>query len=234
MKFLNFNIRLGGQSRTPQIIDYLLCNDFDMIVLSEFILDKHGKEIIQKLANNGYKTQPSNKEGYGLLIASKKDFKTKKLEDMWAEVYIPEMDLYVLGIYVPDQPGADKSLFWKKIIEYAAKNTKENVLITGDFNSCGKEDSSNGTEYYAKDLMKLEELGYSDLWKCYSKDKVNRYTWFYYSGEGFRLDYAFVSPKLAASLQEVIAYHNFDLRTSKVSDHSALCVNWKKLNENSY
>lgn len=228
IKILTFNIKLGGQNRTPKIIDYLLSNHFDLIILTEFIMNDNGQKIIQRLTNEGYKTQASNEEeGYGSFIASKNGFMTKKVEDRWAEVYIPKMDLYVLGVYVPDQPGADKNTFWNKIIEYAENNIHENVLITGDFNSCTKEDSSNATQYHAKDLMKLEELGYIDLWKCYSKEEDDRYTWFHYSGTGFRLDYAFISPKLAASLEEVFIYHDSNLLNSKISDHSSINVNWK-------
>lgn len=228
MKFLNFNIKLGGQNRTNEIMNYIIKNDFDFIVLTVFIMDQCGKEIIQELAHKGYKTQASNEEGgYGSLIASKNDFIIEKIEDRWTEAYFPDMDLYMLGVYVPDKPGAYKSLFWKKIIKFSEKNIHKNVLITGDFNSCVKEDSSNATEYYAKDLKKLEDLGYIDLWKCYSKDKSDRYTWFYHTGEGFRLDYAFVSPKLDASLEDVVTYHDSDLMKSKISDHSPLCVNWE-------
>ncbi len=96
-------------------------------------------------------------------------------------------------------------------------------MITGDFNSCTKEDSSNGTEYYAAELNKLEEMGFNDLWKYYSTDKSDRFTWFYHSGEGFRLDYAFISPKLSKSLKDVEVFHDSALRENKVSDHS-LCT----------
>ncbi|MDP3066710.1 MAG: hypothetical protein Q8N08_08225, partial [Methanobacteriaceae archaeon] len=135
-----------------------------MIVLTEFIKNDNGQQIIQKLADMGYKTEISNDDGRnGSFIASKDEFVTRKVEDRWVEVYIPEKDLQVWGVYVPDQPGAQKDLFWKKILEYAKEHREENVVIIGDFNSCTTEDSSNKTEYYAKDLMKLEELGYIDL-----------------------------------------------------------------------
>jgi exonuclease III len=45
------------------------------------------------------------------------------------------------------------------------KNIDKNIMIMGDFNSCTKEDSANGTDYNPKDLIKLEKLGYNDLWK---------------------------------------------------------------------
>lgn len=228
MRILNFNIRLGGGKRTPQILNYLTSNDFDLIVLTEFIKNNNGEEIINSLRNFGYRTEVSNEEGgYGSFIASKEEFVTKSIEDRWAEVYIPKLDLYVLGIYVLDQPGAYKNSFWQKILEYAADRKGENVLITGDFNSCTNEDSSNGTEYYAAELNKLERIGYSDLWNCYSNDKSNRYTWFYHSREGFRLDYVFVSLQLAQRFNEVRVWHESEVRENKVSDHSSLCIDCK-------
>ena len=228
MRVLNFNIRFGGQNRTPKILDYLKNNDFDLIVLTEFIKNDNGLKIIDKLINKGYTIQSSNEDGtMGSFIASKFNFITKNAEDRWTEVYLPKMDLFVLGVYVPDKLGSEKNLFWKKILEYAEKNIDKNVLITGDFNSCTNDDSSNKTEYNSDDLMKLEELGYIDLWKYNSKEESDRYTWFYYSGTGFRLDYAFVSPKYAPSLMDVSANHDSQILESKISDHSPLLVNWK-------
>lgn len=228
MRILNFNIRLGGAKRTPQILNYLTSNDFDLIILTEFIKNKNGEDIINCLSNQGYFIQISNENGgYGSFIASKHDFLTISIEDRWAGVYIPKMDLYVLGVYVQDEPGARKNSFWTKILKYAAEYSHENVLITGDFNSCTKEDSSNGTEYYAAELNKLERIGYNDLWNCYSNDKSNRYTWFYHSGEGFRLDYAFVSLQLDQRLNEVKVWHESEVRENKVSDHSPLCIDCK-------
>jgi exodeoxyribonuclease-3 len=225
MRILNFNIRFGGEKRTSKIVDYLMSNDFDMIVLTEFIKNDNGKEIISKLVDKGYKTQPSNENGdLGSFIASREPFVVKTVEDRWVEIYIPTMDLYVLGVYVPDQLGFEKNSFWKKILDYAEKNVDKKVLITGDFNSCTKEDSANKTEYNAKDLIKLEELGYIDLWKYNATDDCKGYTWFHHSGTGFRLDYAFVSHELALTLEDVSVYSDSQIREAKISDHSPLVV----------
>ena len=115
MRILNFNIRFGGEKRTYKIVDYLLNNDFDMIVLTEFIKNDNGNEIIPKLVEKGYKTQPSNENGeLGSFIASKEEFITKNVEDRWVEVYIPMMDLYVLGVYVPDNMGQERTYSGRK------------------------------------------------------------------------------------------------------------------------
>ena len=225
MRILNFNIRFGCEKRSAKIVDYLLNNDFDMIVLTEFVKNDNGKEIISKLVDKGYKIQPSNENGeLGPFIACKEVFVTKNVEDRWVEVYIPKMDLYVLGVYVPDTYGVEKNQFWKKILDYAEKNNDKKVLITGDFNSCSKEDTASKSEYNSKDLLKLGELGYIDLWKYNSKDESDSYTWFHYSGTGFRLDYAFVSSKLAVTLEDVSVYSDSQIRESKISDHSPLVV----------
>jgi exodeoxyribonuclease III len=63
------------------------------------------------------------------------------------------MDLNVLGVYIPVSRGTEKNLFWKKILEYSKKNIDKNLLIMGDFNSCTKDDSANGTDYNPKDLI---------------------------------------------------------------------------------
>ncbi len=224
MRVLNFNIRFCGEKRTSKIVDYLLGNDFDMIVLTEFIKNDNGNGIIRKLVEKGYKTQPSNMDsGMGSFIASKETFVTKNITDRWVEVYIPKIDLHVLGVYVPDNVGMEKNLFWKKILDYARGNVNKKVMITGDFNRCTKEDSSNESGY-SKELMKLEELGYIDLWKYNETVESGGYTWFHPPVNGFRLDYAFVSPELALTLEDVSIYSDSQIRKSKLSDHSPLVV----------
>ncbi len=75
------------------------------------------------------------------------------------------------------------------------------MILIGNFNSCTKEDSANQTDYNPKDLIKLEELGYIDLWKYYSIEDYDKYTWYHATGTGFKIDYTFVFSKLAATLK---------------------------------
>ena len=229
MRILNFNIRFGGGKRTQEILDYTLNNDFDLIVLTEFVNNKNGQIIIDSLVDHDYKVQPSNDDGsLGSFIACSENFVTNNIEDRWAEVYIPDVDLYILGVYVPVSGGSEKNLFWRRILDYSQEHVDKNVMIMGDFNSCTKDDSANQTDYNPKDLIELEELGYIDLWKSYSIDESDRYTWYHPTGTGFRIDYAFVSPRLAASLQEVSAFQDSELRESKISDHSPLVIRLEK------
>ena len=101
------------------------------------------------------------------------------------------------------------------------------MILIGDLNSCTKEDSANQTDYNPKDLIKLEELGYIDLWKYHSIEDSDKYTWYHATGTGFRIDYTFISSKLAATLKDVTSYQDRHIRESKISDHSPLVIDWK-------
>ena len=61
------------------------------------------------------------------------------------------------------------------------------MILIGDLNSCTKEDSANQTDYNPKDLIKLDELGYIDLWNYHSIEDSDKYTWYHATGTGFRL-----------------------------------------------
>ena len=88
-----------------------------------------------------------------------------------------------------------------------------------------KLDSANRTDYNPTDLIKLEGLGYIDLWKYNPNKDSDRYTWYHHAGTGFRIDYAFVSPKLGDRLRDVSSTHDKSIRESKISDHSPLIIN---------
>ncbi|MDP3035692.1 MAG: endonuclease/exonuclease/phosphatase family protein [Methanobacteriaceae archaeon] len=229
MKIINLNIRSGGSKRrNPLIIDYLLKNEPDLIILTEFIYNESGKQIIKELESHGYQTKPSNIDGaYGSFIASRIEMKVEKVEDRWSEIYLPEFDLYVLGAYFPAQVGKEKNDFWKKVLEYSEKNLNKNILIAGDFNSCSKDDSENMTEYNPQDLKKLESLNYIDLWKISSFDEAHKYTWFYHDNTGFRIDYAFVSNDLYSNIKDVSVIHDSNVRESKISDHLGMILEWE-------
>ena len=115
MRILNFNIRFGGGKRTQEILDYILNNDFDLIVLTEFVNNDKGQIIIDNLDDKGYTTQSSNEDtNLGCFIACKEDFVTNNVEDRWADVYIPKMDLNVLGVLFQSVGELKRIYFGKK------------------------------------------------------------------------------------------------------------------------
>jgi exonuclease III len=197
MKLLSLNLRYGGQSRTDSILNYINNQQPDILVLGEYKDDVNGQKMKTTLQEEGFYFEESGDKVLGVLVASKHPFTTIDKNPRWVEIELKDNDLKVLGVYVPTGSGDKefKDSFWLKILNYARENQDKNCIITGDFNSCGKEDTMNLT-YSEKELKELLSLNWIDSWASYKNDDSERYTWFSNAGNGFRLDYIFLSPKL--------------------------------------
>jgi exodeoxyribonuclease III len=154
-------------------------------------------------------------------------------------------DLEVLGIHVPDVKTTDgdgrpnmtleyKRLFWDALIRFGKEKMEgeENAIILGDFNTgLNSVDKAPGTgDFYLSACMQafkdLQDPGgrkWVDAWrKFHRKPSHVDYTWYMPGGAGFRLDYAFLSPKLADRLKA--AQYSPLERENGLSDHSMLIV----------
>lgn len=223
MKLISLNLFWGGQNRTESILKYLVDHNADLIVLSEFKKDKNGILIKETLKNEGYDFEDSNDENLGVLVASKYPFTLIQKKDRWVEIELNDNDLRISGVYVPtgSRDKQFKDAFWQKILKYAQENQKNRCIITGDFNSCGKEDTMNLT-YNEKDLKELLSLGWVDSWASHNNNDHQRYTWYSNVGNGFRLDYAFLSPILNDIIKIVDVSHDSKAREEGLTDHSPI------------
>ena len=125
-----------------------------------------------------------------------------------------------------------KKLFWQALLRYAkdAMDEGQNAVITGDFNtglnSVDKTPAGEGF-YLSECMQELKDLTdkdgrkWVDAWrKFHRKPSHTDYTWFSPGGEGYRLDYAFVSPALG---DKVKGARCSDLERQKgQSDHAML------------
>lgn len=145
-------------------------------------------------------------------------------------IELSDYNLRLLGVYVPtgSKDKKFKDLIWQEILQFAQENKDTTCIITGDFNSCTKEDSMNKTQYNAAELEKLRNIGWIDSWAHYN-DESEGYTWYSNVGNGFRFDYAFLSPKLAKELEVVDVNHDSKKREEKMSDHSPLIMEYSLL-----
>jgi len=154
-------------------------------------------------------------------------------------------DIEVLGIHVPDVKTLDgdgklnqtleyKKLFWEALIRFAQEKMarEEKVIILGDFNTglntVDKEPGA-GDFYLSGCMQKFLELRdahgrkWVDAWRKFHRRQSHvDYTWYLPGGQGFRLDYAFLSPALSDKLKGV-RYSTLE-RESGLSDHSMLIV----------
>jgi exonuclease III len=232
--FLTWNLRHGGKkTEINNIISSLIFHDTDVIVLTEYRENENGNLIISTLKKNGWTyAQSSNppKNENGILIMSKLPIEKRNLNSdelpealhRWNEVYIPAFDMYVLGIHIPNiNEKNDKKNHWEKAISYAKSNLHNRCIIIGDFNSCLNEDCEGTAIKYSDYLQELLKLGWIDSWREFNKG-VKDYSWYSNVQNGFRIDYAFISPLLKENL--LVSYHSHRERIKNYSDHSILVV----------
>jgi exonuclease III len=138
-------------------------------------------------------------------------------------VVIPALDLTLLAVHVPN-----RSEMWKKqefldaTEAFAVETTAQRALIVGDLNNALPEDfQGNITIPESIYLQRLLDWGWVDAWRLLNPG-VYEYTWFSHRQNGFRLDHCFASPLLAPKVVAATLRH--DVRTSGLSDHSALTV----------
>lgn len=67
----------------------------------------------------------------------------------------------------------------------------------------------------------IESAGFIDAWRARYPER-REFSWYNHRGNGFRLDHAFCSAGLFASVRNV--YYSHDERTRGISDHSAMIV----------
>jgi len=70
-------------------------------------------------------------------------------------------------------------------------------------------------------MEKLNKAGWIDSWR-YLNPRKKEFTWYSNVKNGFRLDYAYLSPALKQYLLQV--NHSHQERIDKLSDHSSLII----------
>ena len=101
----------------------------------------------------------------------------------------------------------------KKIQEILNKiREKKNLIIIGDFNTGLKIDSEGAMFKCSEYMETLINIGWTDAWRKIHGIKLD-YTWFSNTGNGFRIDYTFLSKSIQDNL--VDAYYSHDERINK-------------------
>ena len=232
MRIIEWNIRHGGsEKRMPGIIDSIDRFDADIAVLTEFRCSFEGV-IRQALAHKGFKnilTSNPTTGINGILVASKVEINQipikyipSDLQHRWLELLVPIGDFRLLCIHVPEaRKKNDKEAFWKSILMYAEFMKDERALIVGDFNTGLKQDAQGTPFVFSNYMEELVSKDWKDVWRERNPE-TREYSWYSNEKNGFRLDYAFSSPRLASDVMDI--HYSHEPRIEGHSDHSMLIL----------
>lgn len=238
MKLMTWNIRHGG-SNVANITGSLLYHQADIIVLTEFRVNTVGRQLCLSLADSGWQYQASSNRlplSNGVLVAAKVPFEVCAHDSIgpteterWIEVQFADFGLF--AVYLRPITGGKTSeernkkkhsffQFWDSLLDIARDRVNSSFIFAGDFNT-GKHyiDERGATLYGSHYIDHMESIGFIDAWR-YLHANEREYTWFSYKGNGFRLDYVFLSLGIKDCLLD--AYHSHVERENRISDHSAL------------
>lgn len=232
MRLLTWNIRHGGNAkRFEDLVQAIQAHDADIIVLTEF-RRKSDIPLETELRELGWTwvatTNPPAGTN-GILIASRFEMQCVSHDpvapcppERWLEVRFPSLDLAVSGIHIPGAGDKwDKLSYWRQLVTIANARASGHHVLVGDFNT-GRKIDAEGTPFkYAEYMDELEAQGWVDAFRVQNPE-AREFTWYSTAGNGFRLDYAYLSKALASYL--VLARHSQAERLVKLSDHAPLVV----------
>ena len=235
VKVLAWNIRHGG-SASQTLAPAIVLHNPDVVVLCEF--REKSRMLLDELRFLGWAhsaASPVRGPINGVAIASKLPLDTRTAPfggppfDRWGIEAGVSPDLTVLGLYAPladslDSSPAIQRQFWNTVHRMAAERQNERVLLIGDFNT-----GATGTDCpvavpCADAFEDLSTMGWVDAWRLCNPD-ANDFSYVHHAnGETsrWRIDHAFVSPALAASVTS--CWYSHDERERWVSDHSMLLI----------
>ncbi len=234
MRLLTWNIRHGGNTRAfPQVAEIIRVAAPDVVALTEF---RSGKSdgLIEQLRAIGLvyvatTAPPKNTNGIALLSRTPVSRQLAPADIMpyrWLEVSPEGHDVSVVGLHIPvagqGEAQERKRMFWQRVVEFARRRRCDRVILIGDMNT-GLPIDSQGTPFIFGEYMEeLIALGWTDAWRRIHGPDSREYTWFSSAGNGFRLDYALVSPPLAEHIRD--ATHMHCAREQGMPDHIPLVV----------
>jgi exonuclease III len=226
MRLLAWNIRQGGGSRLPRIVEALQRHDADILVLSEYRGGPSAVRLLAALDALGYRyaTSLAPPPGRtGVLIAARCSFEEHGPVDGVIEPYrmvsVAFASLRLVGIYMPNLLA--KIPYWEALITLCSDCTGP-ALAIGDFNTCRPYlDEAGAIDRCAYFMDRIAEIGFCDLWRQRNPE-LREFSWFSTRGNGFRIDHAFLSEALAARVGPIRYSH--DERLAGLSDHSPLIL----------
>ena len=256
MRISSWNVN-SVRARLENILDYLKKEKPEILMLQEIKAQEINfpKESFEKI---GYKNYVFGQKSYnGVAFLSKVDISnvnTKFINDplgqariICGSISLKEKEILLINIYAPNGNPIESekynykkkwlNLFTNKIAEILNKN--KNIIISGDFNIIPEEIDVYDYKRYENDaLYKIEirkkfreliNLGLTDVYRYFFKDKIEYTFWDYFAGSwqknyGMRIDHFLASNNVLRDIKS-IKINKTPRGKLKPSDHTPIEIN---------
>ena len=253
MRISSWNVN-SVRARLENVLDYLKKQKPDILMLQEIKAQEINfpSESFKKI---GYKSHIFGQKSYnGVAFLSKVDISnvsTKFINDplsqariIYGTISLKKKEIILINIYVPNGNPVESekydykkkwlNLFVDKITETLKEN--KNIIISGDFNIIPEEiDVYNFKRYENDALFKIEirkkfreliNLGLTDVYRYFFKDKIEYTFWDYFAGSwqknyGMRIDHFLASNNVLKDIKS-IKINKTPRGKLKPSDHTPI------------
>ena len=199
-----------------------------MLVLTEYRIGPASDALDSGLQRLGYawasKLRPPRGSN-GTLIVSRRRFVdmgpiAPDLAEPWRLPQVRFGAMRLVGVYMPNLKA--KIPYWEAVVAHLAPFAGRSALAIGDFNTCraylDEAGAIDGTAYF---MDRVQEAGFRDVWRDRNPEK-REFSWYSHRKNGFRIDHAFLSPRLARRTRAIGYVHG--PREAGLSDHSMMVV----------
>ncbi|MFD7735036.1 endonuclease/exonuclease/phosphatase family protein [Kitasatospora phosalacinea] len=242
LRLLALNIESPSAARVRRQLDWLYATGANCLVLTEVKVGEGADLLVRELSSSGYtvaRPRTGADDKYMTVIATKGYDTTPtplaggpRFHGVRLASHLGTLDvigLYALTNGMSADSSAKRSAFQHQVIDALADRVRAEpevpVLVVGDYNvvepSHGPAASLSLFEEHDFDFYRsFSGLGLVDSFRQ-THPTATDLTWYGPKG-GQRLDHVFTSPQLHAKVASVGFEH--DVRTSRLSDHSALLL----------
>lgn len=227
MRIATLNIRQGGGTRVPAILQFITRLNADVLVLTEFRAGPKGAEIRDSLRACGYEFQTQSSVDAGrnaVLIASRIaasiiDLAAGPPSQEHCLSVIQVRELTLCACYFPQ--GERKRPVFDRVLELSSK-LHPLGLVLGDLNTGLPFQDEKGQSFKCIDAFQSLVKGrLIDAWRS-RHPSAREYSWLSSHGNGFRIDHALATVGFNSLISRVEYDHS--PRESRITDHSALVV----------
>jgi exodeoxyribonuclease III len=224
IRLLTLNLQHGGGNRIDRIAELVLSHRPDIAILTEYRATT-GPALSAKLAAGGLLHQASSepeRPKNGVFVAAHLPFTVVREPKYpspsprhWLELQFESFRLGAIYLGVNREEYGD---FLDWLVDLINRRMLSSFILAGDFNWLEMGDGGNGVPGMVEELS---AAGYTDAWRKLNPTGRD-YSWTNHNGTRTRVDYMFLSRRVAPYLTH--ARYDHDGQNGKVSDHDLLIV----------